>query len=133
MTLTLKDRSLLLPFVLLSIAIVLTVSGELLLKQGMTRHGVLDLAPDTLVSNIGKLVTNPFVMGGFTLIFSGSIFWLSVISRVPLSFAYPMLSTSYILVVAASWFFLGEQISWLRLAGVFVIIAGVSLVAWSGQ
>jgi len=132
-TLTLKDRSLLLPFVLLSIAIVLTVSGELLLKQGMTRHGVLDLAPDTLVSNIGKLVTNPFVMGGFTLIFSGSIFWLSVISRVPLSFAYPMLSTSYILVVAASWFFLGEQISWLRLAGVFVIIAGVSLVAWSGQ
>lgn len=105
----------------------------MLLKQGMTRHGVLDLAPDTLVSNIGKLLLNPFVMGGFLLVFSGSIFWLSVISRIPLSLAYPMLSTSYVLVVAGSWFFFGEQITWMRLAGVFVIMAGVSLVAWSSQ
>ncbi len=133
MTLTLKKRSLVPPLVLLSVAIVLTVSGELLLKQGMIRNGELHLAPDTLVASLAKLATNPFVLGGFALIFSGSIFWLSVISQVPLSYAYPMLSTSYILVVGASWLVLGEQITWLRLAGVLVIMAGVSLVARSGQ
>jgi len=85
------------------------------------------------VASLAKLATNPFVLGGFALIFSGSIFWLSVISQVPLSYAYPMLSTSYILVVGASWLVLGEQITWLRLAGVLVIMAGVSLVARSGQ
>jgi len=132
-TLTLKKRSLVPPLVLLSVAIVLTVSGELLLKQGMIRNGELHLAPDTLVASLAKLATNPFVLGGFALIFSGSIFWLSVISQVPLSYAYPMLSTSYILVVGASWLVLGEQITWLRLAGVLVIMAGVSLVARSGQ
>ena len=122
-----------LPLILLGIAIVLTVSGELLLKQGMNRNGVLELAPETLVPTVLQLFTNPFILAGFTLIFSGSIFWLSLISRVPLSYAYPMLSMSYILVVAASWAFLGEQITWMRAIGVLVIMAGVSLVFRSGQ
>ncbi len=109
------------------------MSGELLLKQGMNRNGVLEVSPDTLLPTVGRLLTNPFILGGFTLIFSGSIFWLGVISRVPLSYAYPMLSTSYILVVGASWLFLGEEITLLRMVGVVVIILGVSLVFRSGQ
>jgi multidrug transporter EmrE-like cation transporter len=123
----------LLPLVLLGIAILLTVSGELLLKQGMNRNGVLEVSPDTLLPTVGRLLTNPFILAGFTFIFSGSIFWLGVISRVPLSYAYPMLSTSYILVVGASWLFLGEEITLLRMVGVVVIILGVSLVFRSGQ
>lgn len=129
----LRDRPLLLPILLLLVAICFTVTGELLLKHGMNQHGVLELHPESLLPSLVRVFTNPFVLSGFALIFTGSIFWLSVISRVPLSYAYPMLSTSYILVVLASWLFLGEHITWVRMAGVAVIIAGVSLVFSSRQ
>ena len=96
------DRSLMLPIVFLAIAVMLTVSGELLLKHGMNRSGVMDLAPASFLPTLICVYTNPFVVLGFLFILSASVFWLSVISRVPLSYAYPMLGTSYILVVIAS-------------------------------
>ena len=129
----LRRHSLFLPLILLSIAIVLTVSGELLLKHGMNQHGVLEFESTNVPQVLWRLFTNPFILMGFTLIFSGSIFWLGVISRVPLSYAYPMLSTSYVLVVFASWAFLGEALTLTRIAGVCVIMLGVSLVFRSGQ
>ena len=45
-----------------------------------------------------------------------------------LSVAYPMLSTSYILVLVASALFLGENVSLTRAFGVGVIMVGVALV-----
>ena len=133
MILSVYNRSSVLPYALLAVAILLTVMGELLLKRGMNLHGELNIAASTLVPTVWQLVTNPFILGGFTLIFSGSLFWLSVISRIDLSVAYPMLSTGYVLVVLASALFLGEQVTALRMLGVFVIVVGVFLVFWSAQ
>ena len=133
MTLRLKDSALLIVLVLLFVAILLSVTGELLLKHGVNQLGVLELRSDNLVPVFIRVFTNPFVLLGFIFLFGGSIFWLSMISRVPLSYAYPMLSTSYILVLGASWLFLGEQINPVQIIGVLVIMLGVSLVFWSNQ
>jgi len=133
MTLRLKDSALLVVLVLLFVAILLSVTGELLLKHGVNQLGVLELRSDNLVPVFIRVFTNPFVLLGFIFLFGGSIFWLSMISRVPLSYAYPMLSTSYILVLGASWLFLGEQINPVQIIGVLVIMLGVSLVFWSNQ
>src|SRR5438105_2250295 len=111
-----QRRTSLLPLILLFIAILFTVTGELLLKHGMNRHGLFELAPDTMAASFIRLATNPYIVIGFASIFAGAIFWLSVISRVPLSYAYPMLSTSYVVVVLASSVFLGETVTLLRLA-----------------
>lgn len=118
---------------LLFVAILLSVTGEVLLKYGVNQVGVLELHPNNLILVFTRVFTNIFIVCGFIFLFGGSIFWLSVISRVPLSYAYPMLSTSYILVLTASWLFLGEQINIVRILGVLVIMTGVSLVFWSGQ
>ncbi len=105
--------------------------GELLLKHGMNRVGVLSLQPDQMFSSLLNVFTTPLIVIGFSSIFLGSIFWLAVISRVPLSYAYPMLSTSYAIVVVASWLFLGEQLTQMRIMGVLVICAGVVIVSRS--
>ena len=133
MALLRTDRTLLLPLALLFVAILFSVIGELLLKHGMNRLGVLELSPALLFPGLVRAFTNPFVFMGFASIFAGSVFWLAVISRVPLSYAYPMLSTSYIMVLLASWLFLGEYITGVRILGVLVIMFGVSLVFWSGR
>src|SRR4051794_4891404 len=116
-------------FALLMVAMMLTVTGELLLKTGMNRHGQLDVGLSTLVPTAVKLFTNPFVLGGFAFVFSGALFWLAVLSRWPLSLAYPLLSISYIIGIGAAVVILKEKVSWIQLLGVLVIILGVYLVS----
>ncbi|MGA7732119.1 MAG: EamA family transporter, partial [Chloroflexia bacterium] len=109
----------------------LTVTGELLLKTGMNRHGELNVEFSTIIPTAVKLFTSPWVVGGFAFVFSGALFWLAVLSRWPLSLAYPLLSISYIIGIIASVLFLGEKINLVQLAGVFVIILGVFLISRS--
>src|SRR3954447_2762582 len=98
-------------FALLMIAMCLTVTGELLLKSGMNRHGELNVSFSTLVPTAVKLFSSPFVLGGFVFVFSGALFWLAVLSRWPLSLAYPLLSISYIIGIAASVLLLKEKVT----------------------
>ena len=116
-------------FALLMIAMCLTVTGELLLKSGMNRHGELNVTLSTVGPTALKLFTSPFVFGGFIFVFSGALFWLAVLSRWPLSLAYPLLSISYIIGIAASVVILREKVTWVQVAGVFVIMVGVFLVS----
>ena len=114
---------------LLLVGIALSVSGELLLKHGMNQFGVLDLRPATLVQTLFRVFTQPAVFFGFVLIFAASIFWLAVISRVDLSYAYPLLAFGYVVTALLSRVFFAEAISLTRWAGIIVICVGVALVS----
>lgn len=115
-------------FLLLLFAISLSVTGEFLLKAGMNQVGVLSLTPKAFASGLLKAFSNPRILAGFALIFCGSLIWLAVLSRVELSWAYPLLSLGYLFVVLTSWFFLGEAFSLLRVMGTLFICLGVYLI-----
>lgn len=119
------------PFLLLLVAICFTVTGELLLKQGMNKVGVLSLHPSSILPMLWRTFTTPQILIGFVFVFSASIFWLAVISRVELSYAYPMLSLGYVLVVLASWVVLGENVTLTRILGTLIIIGGVFVISRS--
>ena len=116
------------PIVALVIAMSFTVVGELLLKHGMNQVGSLDLTGWEAIPQLIRTFSNLFVLVGFVLIFGGALFWLSVLSKVNLSWAYPMLSFNYILVIFLSALFLNEPITAWRIAGVLTIIAGVFMI-----
>ena len=59
------------------------------------------------------------------------IIWLMVLSRSSVSIAYPMSSLGYITSAVAAYYFLGEDLSVVRLVGIFVILVGVYIVAKS--
>ncbi len=110
-------------------AMLFSTTGELFLKKGMNEIGVFDfVSVSTIAPMLIKIFTNPNIWIGFIGFGGGSIFWLSVISRVPLSLAYPMLALSYVIVVVESWIFLGEGLNPLRVAGSLVVGLGVALV-----
>ena len=56
---------------------------------------------------------------------------LMALSRVDISFAYPFLSVSYVLVLIASYFWFGESINGVRIAGIGLICLGTLFVARS--
>ena len=59
------------------------------------------------------------------------IVWLLVLSRVEVSYAYPLLSVGYIVTAFAGYTFFGEAMGAVRWAGVVVICLGVLLITRS--
>jgi len=67
--------------------------------------------------------------GGLVVYGLSAVCWLWVLSRAPLSLAYPILSLTFPIVVGLSAFFFSESILPMRWAGVGLIVVGVSLLA----
>jgi drug/metabolite transporter (DMT)-like permease len=55
--------------------------------------------------------------------------WLIALSRIPISYAFPLLSSSYILVAVLSKWVLNESVPAARWLAMAVICAGVILIA----
>jgi drug/metabolite transporter (DMT)-like permease len=115
---------------LLITACVLTVIGEVMLKIGIghvtERVGAFSLSPAVLFSTF----TEWRVILGFALVFGGALFWLGVISRVELSFAYPLLALNYVILLIPARFLLNEAITPARIVGACIIVAGVIVITW---
>ena len=119
-------------FLLILLDVLVSVAGQLLLKKGMTDVGRIDVDffSQPLLGLWRMFTTTPLVMLGLALYAVGAVIWLIVLSRVDLSFAYPMIALTYVLVPLAAWLFLNEPaIPPMRWIGMGVIIAGVVLVA----
>lgn len=117
------------PFLIVAVAVCFSVTGELFLKAGMNQIGAFGFGD--LLPTLGRIVTHPRILIGFASIGVGAVFWLAALARVDLSWAYPMLSLGYVLVLLLSAAFLGESVSTVRWFGVLVIIVGVILVSRS--
>jgi drug/metabolite transporter (DMT)-like permease len=117
-------------YALLLIAICLTVTGEVLLKLGMNTVRVDVGAFSASLPVLLRTFTEWRVVLGFTLIFSGALFWLGVISRADFSFAYPLLALSYIVALFPARFVLGEQVTPHRIIGALIVVAGALIIGW---
>jgi len=115
---------------LLILCVTLAATGQIAMKAGMNEVGEITgeaLAhPGDLVVRVLESV---WVVVGVLLYLISAIFWLVVLSRVPLSVAYPMIAIAYPVVVAFSWLLFGESVQWIGWVGVALIVAGVSVTA----
>lgn len=116
-------------YALVAISVTFATAGQLLMKSGMSALGTGGAGPLDVVA---RGITDVVVLLGILSYVLSSVTWLVVLSRVPLSVAYPLGSSSYVLVVLAS-ILLGEAIPPLRWLGVSFIVIGLVLVGgdWS--
>lgn len=105
--------------------------GQVLLKKGMSSMGPLTLSLSKLFSILWRMATNPYVIVGLFIYVGGTVFWLTALSRVDLSYAYPFASLSYVVMLAASWLLFREDISVVRLLGTVVVGVGVFIISRS--
>ena len=118
-------------FLLILLGVLLNAAAQLLLKAGMTQIGHFEFSMANAFPVGMKVITNfPIVAGLAAYVVSVGV-WLLVLSRVQVSYAYPMLSIGYVVNAVAAYFLFGESLSIMRVTGIFVIIAGVYLVSQS--
>ncbi len=116
-------------YILLVLSISLAVVGQLLMKHGMIIFGSFPLVQ--LPSKLIPMLLNPFVFFGLASFGLSAIFWLVVLSRLDLSFVYPLVSIGYIVVALFSWIFFKENVTFVRWLGIVTICLGVYFISRS--
>ncbi len=107
----------------------LNAGAQLLLKAGMSQIGHFEFSLANAVPIGVRVMGNVPIITGLTMYVVSVAVWLLVLSRVPVSFAYPMLSIGYIVNAIAAFYLFGEPLTSIRMLGIFIIISGVYLVA----
>jgi len=129
-----KGRGML--YVVILISVVLAAVAQLTLKHGMnqvTAQGAhpLDLKDPLLA--VRRVSTNVSVLAGLAIFVLSAAFWLIVLSKASLSFAYPFVSFTYVLILLFDRFVLDQPVSLVRWGGVALIIAGIVLISRTHQ
>jgi len=106
--------------------VILNSIAQVALKFGMSNISKNPLMFS--ITTIQSLFSNIYVLIGGSLYAISFIVWLYVLSKVKLSYAYPFISLSYVIVAILAYLFLDEKISYGALIGIILVVIGVSLI-----
>ena len=122
------------PLILVLVNVLIGAGGQLMLKAGMSKVGRLDaealLHPMDLLI---RIFTTPLILMALPLYGLALVLWLVAISRLDLSFAYPILALAFLVNPLLARVMLGEQIPSLRWVGILVICTGVLIVGLTAE
>ena len=118
---------------LILMTVCLNTAGQFMMKAGINKIGKIELSQ--FFEYLPRVVTSGFVLGGFFAYAVSAALWIVILSRAELSWAFPMVSLSYVITAILSPVLLGESFSVQRFIGILVICLGVFLVGrtFSGQ
>ncbi len=116
---------------LIMLGVMLNAGAQLLLKEGMRRIGHFEFVWANIVPIGLQVAVNVFILGGLLCYVVSVVVWLLVLSRVEVSFAYPLLSVGYIVNAVAGYYLFQENLSLTRITGILIICAGVYLITRS--
>jgi drug/metabolite transporter (DMT)-like permease len=118
--------------VVLFIALTFESIGVILLSKGLRGlEGPANYTPIEIGKLIGRGASNKhIVLGVFfeALFFAGLLFMMS---QADVSFVWPLTSLTFVFSTFAAKFYLHEQISAVRWAGVLFIVCGAGLITYS--
>ena len=111
---------------LILICVFLSVAGQVMLKKGMLEVGRFQDVK--IIPFFLEAFTNTWIITAVFLYFCSFAFWLVVLSRERLGFAYLFLGLIYVFIPLASWKFLGERLTVGQILGMILIATGVIIV-----
>jgi len=110
---------------LLVLSILSSTIAQALIKYGADRVLVIGPPSKGIWTQWPQMLLDPFILGGLTLLLLAAPMWIVVLSRLPLSVAYPMVSLGYVISLLLGVLIFKEQISIFKIGGMFLIISGV--------
>lgn len=117
---------------LVVVSVCFAIAGQLTLKAAMDKIGRIGTEQVSAAGEtIARAAREPRLWTGLILFGISSLFWLVVLSRVPLSVAYPFVGISYIFVVGFARLVLHEHVPALRWLGVLVVAMGIAIIGLS--
>jgi len=117
---------------ILFIGLIFESTGVVLLKKGMTEVGSVERTSVPEILRVVKAgVANPRILLG---VFFEALFFvclLILMAKSEISFLWPLTALSFVFATFAAMWFLHEQVSSIRWAGVVFIMIGAALISYS--
>jgi drug/metabolite transporter (DMT)-like permease len=117
---------------ILIIGLIFESAGVVLLKKGVTQVGGMEAVNAVEIARIVKAgISSPQMLLGvfFEALFFACLVFL--MSRSDISFLWPLTGLSFVFATLAAMLFLHERVSWVRWAGVVLIMIGAALISYS--
>ncbi len=115
---------------LVAVVVAMGSFGQILMKQGLTNLGGLKIT-EILSQRLLTVLSEWHVMAGVLLYAGSAILWLTILSKVDVSFAYPLIALGYIVTAILARFYFNENITIVRWLGILLIVGGVFMVTRS--
>jgi drug/metabolite transporter (DMT)-like permease len=112
-------------FILILLNILCLVCGQTVWKIGL---GNLHLSGN-IIQKFFQFFFSPFILLGFIFYIIATGIWMYLLSKLPLSFLYPLQSLAYVFALVIAFFLFKEQIPTTRWFGTAIILVGVYFVA----
>lgn len=107
-----------------------TVYGQIVLKWRMNENLIL---PDSIVAKflhlIKLILTDPWIFSGLSAAFIASLFWMMAMTKFQISYAYPFMSSAFVIVLLISVPLFGETLNAAKLGGTALIVLGIIVLA----
>lgn len=118
--------------ILLFIGILSGIIGQMSLKKGMKEEGEITLRiSKKLPQEIILMFLNQYVLAGVLVYGLSTFLWIIVLSKLDLSYAYPLVSVNFVLIALFSRIFFKEKVTKFRWFSIFLIFCGVIFVSIS--
>lgn len=114
-------------YLYIALTILFTVYGQLVIKWQVSVAGPLPAATGEKLLFLLRLCLNPWVASAFIAAFAASLCWMAAMSKFDLSFAYPFMSLSFVLVMVLSFWFFHEPLGINKIVGMTLVVLGIIL------
>ncbi|HLR62001.1 MAG TPA: EamA family transporter [Lentibacillus sp.] len=111
--------------------VIFTVYGQLVLKWQVDQAGTLPEALWDKFLFLLQLLLNPWIISGFASAFLAALCWMAAMTKFNISFAYPFMSLSFILVFLLSAILFGDPVTVHKIVGLGLIVAGIVVTSQS--
>jgi multidrug transporter EmrE-like cation transporter len=118
---------------LILVSVILSSGSQVLLKLGMSAQDIqLALVEAERPVRIAiSIFSSPWVLAGLTCFGLSALVWLFVLSKIPVSTAYPFVALGIAITAASGRFLLNEPISAAKAFGIVLVVLGVVTVGAS--
>lgn len=110
---------------ILPIALLVTYSQVIVKWRSNAMDSLVSTAfPQRLV----KFLTDPMILSSYAAALLASFAWLYVVTKLPLTVAFPVyIGITFVMVLFSGWFFLSETLSVTKIVAILFILCGIAL------
>jgi multidrug transporter EmrE-like cation transporter len=105
--------------------VTLTVYGQLVFKWRVDHAGSLPTGNAERLEYLARLFLDPWVISVLVTALLAAVTWALALTRFELSFAYPFMALSFVLVLLFGATFLDESTTAAKIIGVMLIVLGL--------
>lgn len=112
-------------FLILPVALLVAYS-QLIVKWRSNSVG--NYVSSTFLKSLLKFLTDPIILSAYVAALLSSFAWLYVVTRLPLTVAFPVyIGITFAMVLFGGWFFLSETLTTTKIVAVLLILCGIIL------